>query len=134
MQAKVKKLLVLLLGWSFVVLGVIGLFLPVFQGILFLLIALCVLSSEYAWASRILQKLRSRFPSLACRSDDAARRAHDALARLFGRQPGTVCRKASKESQAATHDSEPAVEAAGAPARPWREMAGTGCKPSGVAR
>ena len=48
MQAKVNTLLVLLLGWSFVALGVIGLFVPVLQGVLFLLIGLFVLSSEYS--------------------------------------------------------------------------------------
>ena len=84
MQAKVKRLLVLLLGWSLIVLGVIGLFLPVLQGVLFLLIGLYVLSTQYAQARRILQRLRRSFPSLASRSDEAARRASDALVRLFG--------------------------------------------------
>jgi len=61
MQASMKRLLALLLGWSFIVLGVIGLFLPVLQGVLFLLIGLFVLSSEYAWAPRTRQKVLSRF-------------------------------------------------------------------------
>jgi len=134
MQVKVKRLLVLLLGWSLIVLGVIGLFLPVLQGVLFLLIGLYVLSTQYAQARRILQRLRSSFPSLASRSDEAARRAFDALVRLFGPQPGTVRHEASKENQATTHDSESKVEAAGAPAGPWREVAGMFFKPSGVAR
>jgi uncharacterized membrane protein YbaN (DUF454 family) len=90
MQARVKRLLALLLGWSFIVLGVIGLFLPVLQGVLFLLIGLFVLSSECAWARRIGHKVLSRFPSLARRSDEAARRVHDALARLFGWESGSV--------------------------------------------
>ena len=134
MQAKVKRLLVLLVGWSLIVLGVIGLFLPVLQGVLFLLIGLFVLSSEYAWARRIRHKALSRYPSMASRSDEAARRAHDVLARLFGPQPGTVRREASKEDQATTHDSESKVEAAGAPAGPWRDVAGTFFKPSSVAQ
>jgi hypothetical protein len=108
------------------VLGVIGLFLPFLQGVLFLLIGLFVLSSGHSWAHRTLRKVRSRFPSLASLSDEAARRTHDRLARLFRRQPGTVRREASKESEAATHNSESKVEAAGAPAGPgarWREQA-----------
>jgi hypothetical protein len=72
MQAKVNTLLFVLLGWSFVVLGIIGLFVPVVQGVLFLLIGLFVLSSKYSWARRLLHQLRRRFPSLARRSDEAA--------------------------------------------------------------
>jgi hypothetical protein len=117
MPAKVNTFLVLLLGWSFVALGVIGLFLPLLQGVLFLLIGLFVLSSEYSWARRLLGKLRSRFPSLALRSDEAARRAHEALAQLFGRQSGTVRGRAPNESQAATHDPDSQVEPAGATGR-----------------
>jgi len=117
MQAKVNTLLVLLLGWSFVALGVIGLFVPILQGVLFLLIGLFVLSSEYSWARRLLGKLRSRFPSLALRSDEAAHRAHEALAQLFGRQSGTVRGRAPNESQAATHDHDSQVEPPGATGR-----------------
>jgi uncharacterized protein len=133
-QAKVKKLLVIFLGWSFIVLGVIGLFLPFLQGVLFLLIGLLLLSSRHSWAHQTLRKVRSRFPSLAGLSDEAARRTHDGLARLFRQQPGTVRREASKESEAATHNSESKVEAAGAPPGPWRDVAIRSFKPSGVAQ
>jgi len=125
MQAKVNTLLVLLLGWSLVALGVIGLFVPVLQGVLFLLIGLFVLSSEYSWARRLLGKLRSRFPSLALRSDEAARRAHEALVQLFGRQSGTVRGKAPNESQAAIHDYESQVESDGAKGRSSAEDGGS---------
>lgn len=43
MQTKTKKVFVLLLGWGFIALGVVGLFLPVLQGILFLVIGLTIL-------------------------------------------------------------------------------------------
>ena len=117
MQAKVNSLLFVLLGWSFVALGVIGLFVPVVQGVLFLLIGLFVLSSKYSWARRLLHQLKRRFPSLARRSDEAARRAHEAFARLSGRQSGTVRRRTPHESQAAKHDHESQVESAGAKGR-----------------
>jgi len=45
-QTKAKKMVLILFGWSFIVLGVIGLFLPVLQGVLFLLIGLFILSTE----------------------------------------------------------------------------------------
>lgn len=85
-QSKTKKVLVLLLGWTFVLLGVVGLFLPVLQGVLFLLIGLFILSSEYVWAHRLLQKLMQRFPKVAARFEDASRRAHDWMGKIFGRQ------------------------------------------------
>jgi len=46
MTAKVKRFLLILTGWAFVALGIVGLFLPVLQGILFLLIGLVILSAE----------------------------------------------------------------------------------------
>ena len=64
MRAAAKRLAVLLLGWGFILLGIAGLFLPVLQGVLFLLIGLIILSSEYVWAHKLLQRLRRRFPSL----------------------------------------------------------------------
>jgi uncharacterized membrane protein YbaN (DUF454 family) len=74
-----------LFGWGFVALGVVGLFLPVLQGVLFLLVGLFILSSEYVWAHRLLQKVRNRFPTVALRCEEASRKAHDWLERVFGR-------------------------------------------------
>jgi uncharacterized membrane protein YbaN (DUF454 family) len=57
-----KRILLEITGWVFIVLGIAGLFLPVLQGILFLLIGLTILSAEYHWARRWIVKLRERFP------------------------------------------------------------------------
>jgi uncharacterized membrane protein YbaN (DUF454 family) len=85
MQTKGKRLVVLLLGWGFVALGVAGLFLPVLQGVLFLLIGLFILSSEYVWAHRLLETIRNRFPTAALRCEEASRKAHNWLAKVFRR-------------------------------------------------
>ncbi len=85
MLIKTKKVLVLALGWTFIVLGVLGLFLPILQGILFLLIGLIILSTEYVWAHRLLGKIRERFPSVAARADEASHTAHKWLRRIFHR-------------------------------------------------
>jgi uncharacterized protein len=85
MQTRCKKLVVLLLGWGFVALGVVGLFLPVLQGVLFLLIGLFILSSEYVWAHRLLRKVRNRFPTAALRCEEASRKAQDWLGKVFRR-------------------------------------------------
>ena len=71
-QTKAKKVALILFGWSFIMLGVIGLFLPVLQGVLFLLIGLFVLSTEYVWAHRLLLKIRNRFPAVALQWEEVA--------------------------------------------------------------
>ena len=74
----------LVLGWGFVLLGIVGLFLPVLQGVLFILIGLFILSSEYVWAHHLLHKLRERFPRVAVHFDHARDRAQRWLHQIFG--------------------------------------------------
>jgi uncharacterized membrane protein YbaN (DUF454 family) len=71
-------------GWAFILLGILGLFLPVLQGILFLLIGLMILSSEYVWAHDLLTKLRTRFPKLAARFHEASEKARAFVHRTPG--------------------------------------------------
>jgi uncharacterized membrane protein YbaN (DUF454 family) len=85
MQAGVKKIVFLLLGWGFIVLGVIGLFLPILQGVLFLAVGLLILSSEYVWAHKLLQNIRIRFPQFASRWDEAAIKARRWSENVFHR-------------------------------------------------
>ena len=77
-----KRVLILIAGWAFILLGIVGLFLPVLQGILFLIIGLVILSSEYAWAHRLLSKLRERFPKLSRTADQAAEKGKAWVLRL----------------------------------------------------
>ena len=57
--------MLLVVGWAFLLLGIAGLFLPILQGVLFILIGLVILSTEYIWAHHLLQRLHQRFPKLA---------------------------------------------------------------------
>ena len=82
MEAKLKRVALLSVGWAFIFLGIAGLFLPVLQGILFLAIGLFILSSEYVWAHKLLQRLRQRFPAIAKQSDAASIRASQWVGRL----------------------------------------------------
>jgi uncharacterized protein len=81
-----KKFLVLIIGWAFIVVGIIGLFLPILQGVLFIMIGLIILSTEYHWAKRLLDRIRTRFPSVARVSHEAAEKAKVWLRRIW-RQP-----------------------------------------------
>jgi uncharacterized membrane protein YbaN (DUF454 family) len=84
MTQTLKRGLVLVTGWSFILLGIAGLFLPVLQGVLFLLIGLIILSSEYVWAHHLLKKLRTRFPKIGGAADRASEKAAAWLHRMHG--------------------------------------------------
>lgn len=59
-----KRVGILVLGWFFIALGIVGLVLPFLQGILFLLIGLAVLSKESAVAHRWLVAFTTRHPKI----------------------------------------------------------------------
>ena len=61
---QIKRTVVLIIGWSLVALGVLGLALPFLQGVLLILLGLYVLSRESAWAKRRLHELRARHPGV----------------------------------------------------------------------
>ena len=87
MRATAKRWAMLLAGWSFILLGIAGLFLPVLQGILFLLIGLLILSSEYVWAHHLVNKLKQHVPAVAERAHAASQSMHSWLRRRAHR-PG----------------------------------------------
>ena len=64
--------------------GILGLFLPILQGVLFLLVGLIILSSEYVWAHRLLTGLKERFPKLGRTADQATAKAAAWLRRISG--------------------------------------------------
>ena len=51
-------------GWFFILLGIVGLFLPILQGILFLIIGTIILAPEVPFFSRILVKLEKKYPDI----------------------------------------------------------------------
>ena len=57
-----SRFAMLIVGYGFLVLGVLGLFLPILQGVLFLAIGLIILSRHATWAERLLARLKARYP------------------------------------------------------------------------
>ncbi len=57
------------LAIALVPLGIVGLFVPVLQGILFLAIAFVLLSSEIPWVARYRDQIRERYPTLFRHAD-----------------------------------------------------------------
>ena len=85
MEPRSKRILALIAGWSFILLGIAGLFLPFLQGVLFILVGIIILSAHYAWARLLMTKLRKRFPKLGRVADQAAAKAGSLLKRLSRR-------------------------------------------------
>jgi uncharacterized protein len=59
-----KKILIHVVGWTFIALGIVGLVLPILQGILFICVGLLILSKEVPWADRMLIRLRKKYPKM----------------------------------------------------------------------
>lgn len=64
-----KRLLRLIFGWLFLVLGILGLVLPILQGWLFIAIATILLAQDVPFFKRILNYVRQRFPKIARKAD-----------------------------------------------------------------
>ena len=62
--SRVKVILWQVLGYGFLVLGVLGIFLPILQGFLFLFVGLIILARHAPWAERLLNYLRQKSPRL----------------------------------------------------------------------
>jgi uncharacterized membrane protein YbaN (DUF454 family) len=56
-----------ILGWSLLLLGVVGLFLPILQGVLFLAMGAALLSPDIPLFHRMLVSLERRYPALGKR-------------------------------------------------------------------
>lgn len=86
MNQRLKRFVLLGLGWVFIFLGILGLFLPILQGILFLTIGLILLSRESEWAAAKLDWLKTRYPRFGKTYEEADRRAMRLWGRLRGRK------------------------------------------------
>jgi uncharacterized membrane protein YbaN (DUF454 family) len=73
MERQIKRVVALVIGWTLIALGVVGLFLPFLQGILFILLGLYVLSRESKTAHSWLQHARQRHPKMDAKLRDWGR-------------------------------------------------------------
>ena len=80
-EARRRRRRHLWLGWIFIVLGVLGIFLPILQGILFLVIGLLVLGRVSPRVRLWRWRMRRRFPWWARQYDKVEARAREWLAR-----------------------------------------------------
>jgi len=62
MKQVIKKYYKLVIGYFFIVLGILGLFLPILQGILFLAIGAMILSKESPTFHKLKEKIKTKYP------------------------------------------------------------------------
>ena len=75
MKPTTKRLIYSVLGYAFLVLGVLGLFLPILQGILFLLVGLILLAKSQPRFRLLKQRIKRRYPKYAGIFEEAEKRA-----------------------------------------------------------
>jgi uncharacterized protein len=68
-RSKVVRAVKIVIGILLIPLGIVGLFVPVLQGILFLVLAFLLLASELPFIARLRDRLRSRYPEPFDRAD-----------------------------------------------------------------
>ena len=71
-RRNLKRLIFVVLGWIFIVLGVAGLFLPILQGLLFLFVGVSLLSLGSPRMRLMRQRLGQRYPPIR-RGEEKAR-------------------------------------------------------------
>ncbi len=80
-----KRWLILITGWFFMFLGVLGLFLPILQGVLFLAIGSYMLSLESPWVRRKMLQFQRRYPKLNATLEEARIRAARMARKILGK-------------------------------------------------
>jgi uncharacterized membrane protein YbaN (DUF454 family) len=80
-----KRWLILITGWFFIFLGILGLFLPILQGVLFLAIGSYLLSLESPWVRKKLLQFQRRYPKLGATLEEARLRAARVARRIQGK-------------------------------------------------
>ena len=74
-------------GWGFIFLGILGIFLPILQGILFLLVGLSLLSDDSPWAAKVLHRLKKKFPKINQKCEEAVAKAREVRQNMFKKKP-----------------------------------------------
>jgi uncharacterized membrane protein YbaN (DUF454 family) len=64
MERQIKRVVTLVIGWTLIAIGIVGLFLPFLQGILLIFLGLYLLSRESETARRWFERGRRRYPRI----------------------------------------------------------------------
>jgi len=83
--SRLKRWALMVLGYFFLIFGVIGIVLPVLHGTIFFFMGLAILSQEAAWARRLRARIAERFPRFHQVSVEAEFRAQRWIKRIVRR-------------------------------------------------
>ncbi len=105
MTRHLKRAAVLAIGWGLVGLGVVGLFLPLLQGVLLIAVGLYVLSRESRSIHLMVERWRGRHPALD--------RSLHLVSQRFRRHPegGTVVEPHPEAGRRPVAESKPDLQA-----------------------
>ncbi|MBO89800.1 MAG: hypothetical protein CMP14_09795 [Rickettsiales bacterium] len=84
MGRRTKTLALYIVGWAFLILGVLGLFLPVLQGVLFLAVGMVIMSHVSPWFREKLTVFERIFPKYSSQIRVARIRAMLIVRRILG--------------------------------------------------
>jgi hypothetical protein len=65
-QKPLQRIAVVALGWTLMIGGIVGLFLPFVPGVVLIVSGALMLRPQHAWLRRALEECRVRFPFLGC--------------------------------------------------------------------
>jgi tellurite resistance protein TerC len=54
-----KRVIKVVVGFTVVVIGIAGLFLPVLQGVMIIIVGLAILGTEFVWARKLMKRFES---------------------------------------------------------------------------
>ena len=63
-QKPVQRFAVVALGWVLILLGIVGLVVPVVPGAVLMVVGVLMVNPKWVWLRRMLEKCRVRFPVL----------------------------------------------------------------------
>jgi uncharacterized membrane protein YbaN (DUF454 family) len=93
------KLPVLILGWILLLVGVLGLLLPLLPGIPPLIAGLVILSREYDWARRVLARIQRWLPAISEQARRIWRRVGKQSSQRATNRTSTCANYQSNENQ-----------------------------------
>ena len=66
-QKTLQRIAVIVVGWVLILVGIVGLVLPVVPGAVLIVVGALMVNPQWAWLRRMLEKCRVRFPVFSAR-------------------------------------------------------------------
>ena len=84
-RSRWKRYSMLLLGWLFLLVGLIGGLLPILPGWPFGVAGIIILSKEHEWAHRLVEWIKMKFPRFGRIMEKSSQESHRIIKKFLGR-------------------------------------------------